>query len=138
MLFHGRSSSPVGTEYAAAASNLGPSLNDHLRCVLPPLINAASSSQAITATDYIMQSGKGDDIKAFIPVLLFHVCSLSLKETCQFTSTMGGFLIHSVEILLIRDAKNYLNSGMAFITAKIRRRGKRSNCLRLLQLLMLQ
>ena len=84
------------------------------------------------------QSGKGDDIKASIPALLLHGCNLSFKETCQFTLTLGGLLIHTVEILLVRDATNYLNPGMAFITTKIRRRGKRSNRLWLHQLPILK
>ena len=69
---------------------------------------------------------------------LLHGCNLSFKETCQFTLTLGGLLIHTVEILLVRDATNYLNPGMAFITTKIRRRGKRSNRLWLLQLPILK
>eukprot|EP00956_Cyclotella_meneghiniana_P031396 scaffold82298_cov45-Cyclotella_meneghiniana.AAC.16 len=40
---------------------------------------------------------------------------------------MGGLLIHTVEILLIRDATNYINSGMAFIKALKKRKKKQSS-----------
>eukprot|EP00956_Cyclotella_meneghiniana_P027948 scaffold64057_cov38-Cyclotella_meneghiniana.AAC.3 len=74
------------------------------------------------------QSGKGDDIKASIPALLLHGCNLSLKETCQFTLTLGGLLIHTVEILLIRDATNYLNwNGIHNRKAPKKRKKKQSS-----------
>ena len=77
------------------------------------------SSKSEEGGTKISNQEKSDDIKASIPAVILHGCNLSLKETCQFTLTLGGLLIHTVKILLIRDATNYLNwNGIHNLKAK--------------------